>query len=323
MTLQILPHKSWNVYNRKNIEKVESDKKKHQKEIEEKKKQDENRQREERYRSLLNQKNNEKNDVKPQDQHPNFFKKQMKNQSFEKNPERELEEKEELDALKNRFTNYLGKSSVEFNDKKPWFYNLEALEMDKDMLEREDRIKKNSDPLKLIESSVAKKKEIEKNRLENFSLMEYQTFFGTPKQPINEIDLTGLSEQLSKNKREKRGKEEKKHKHKHKEKSKSKKRKKEKKKNKHKHRDKHKDKGKSKGKSKSKSKSRHKKKTKMKSEKKSIEELRKERMDREQNEYLRAQRLIIDEKIKQRAFANKIRKNNNYTPFQNQNSFRK
>ncbi|KAJ5079743.1 leukocyte receptor cluster lrc member 1 [Anaeramoeba ignava] len=232
MSLNILPHKNWNVYSLKNIQKVKEDERKFKEKEEKKQTKKEQIEREARYETLLRkagiQKKQEKQipfsieDLKTN--HINLFQENPNLINKETNEEYEKEKKEEEKKLVQKLTTFLGQSSVEMKKEKPWYQQTQNKEKNISLID--ERRKQQDDPLSKIQRSLAQRKlqkDEEKNQEEKNKTPP--VFFS----PLNSHSLWD-QKPLEKERREEKKKRKK---NKHKEKEKEKKKETEKKKKKH------------------------------------------------------------------------------------------
>jgi len=164
--MNLLPHKSWNVWNKDNIEKVKRDEKNDREVQLKKRKRQEAAEQEIRYKFLkenskkLFQDNPDHPKEEERLQHINFF------SEFETgaNPEYEAEKKKDEEKRLKQLglaTCYLGQGSAESMDVKPWYYepNQEP-ELTEQQKLKTERFKNRADPLSEMNKYLKEKKQV-------------------------------------------------------------------------------------------------------------------------------------------------------------------
>jgi hypothetical protein len=141
VTMHILHHKSWNVYNADNIAKVKKDEQKAQ--DEEKRKQAKAEKAEQEYRlHLLRAKAHNRSEPLTDQKHVNFF-----TESAHHNQEYEQEKQKEQQKQELQCTTYLVSPADGSSSKRPWYVTVEPNTSDDIFRKKIDMKKQREDPL--------------------------------------------------------------------------------------------------------------------------------------------------------------------------------
>eukprot|EP00696_Hemimastix_kukwesjijk_P013670 gnl/Hemi2/27117_TR9107_c0_g1_i2.p1 gnl/Hemi2/27117_TR9107_c0_g1~~gnl/Hemi2/27117_TR9107_c0_g1_i2.p1 ORF type:complete len:260 (+),score=51.96 gnl/Hemi2/27117_TR9107_c0_g1_i2:113-892(+) len=185
--LIILPHKSWNVYNRDNVEKVKADERKHAEQEDKKRRRSELAEQEARV-TAMRAKVPRLGDTasssggkltlpassssrgggqvvasRPASRgHINFFEELEAGgtglTTGGKNPEYEAEKKVEQEKWDRQITTYLGQSAAETQKVKPWYFDASERPVSEEKLKKDKRLKDLEDPLVAMAAHVEKKR---------------------------------------------------------------------------------------------------------------------------------------------------------------------
>jgi len=178
--MHLLPHKSWHVWKKDTVAKIEKDEKNHMEEMAQLNRKRISVESEARYERLAKKKRPNSEplpETSPEQPNPptetseghvNFFAdiertlshQKVDSRGVSKNPEFEREKREQEKRLENRSTNYLGKGSIEDLKDKPWWWGGASAPKSQTPIEkaREEKSKRYEDPLMAMNSYLAQKK---------------------------------------------------------------------------------------------------------------------------------------------------------------------